>query len=37
MTVTVRVTTIKKADLPPEVSKLGFPLLETATEYVVHG
>ncbi|GAQ82864.1 acetamidase/formamidase [Klebsormidium nitens] len=37
MTVTVRITTIKQADLPPEVSKLTFPLLETATEYVVHG
>ncbi|GAQ78765.1 acetamidase/formamidase [Klebsormidium nitens] len=36
-TVTVRVSTIKKAELPPEVAGLNFPLLETPTEYIVHG
>lgn len=36
-TVTVRVSTISKADLPPEVTGLNFPLLETPTEYIVHG
>jgi acetamidase/formamidase len=36
-TVTVRVSTIKQSELPPEVAGLNFPLLETPTEYIVHG
>lgn len=36
-TVTVKLTLHKKGSLPQKVSKLNFPLLENANEYVVHG
>ena len=36
-TVTLKLTLHKKGSLPQAVSKLNFPLLENANEYVVHG
>ena len=37
LTATLRITLHKKGKLPLKVSKLTFPLLENANEYVVHG
>ena len=37
LTATLRVTLHKKGALPQKVSKLTFPLLENANEYIVHG
>ena len=37
ITATLRLTLQKKGSLPLKLSKLNFPLLENANEYVVHG
>ncbi|BDA46691.1 probable formamidase C869.04 [Coccomyxa sp. Obi] len=37
LTATLKITLHKKGSLPKFVSKLNFPLLENANEYVVHG
>ena len=37
LTATLKVTLHKKGALPLKVSKLTFPLLENANEYIVHG
>lgn len=37
LTATLKVTLHKKGALPKKVSKLTFPLLENANEYIVHG
>ena len=37
LTATLKITLHKKGSLPKVVSKLNFPLLENANEYVVHG
>ena len=37
LTATLKVTLHKKGKLPLKVSKINFPLLENANEYVVHG
>lgn len=37
LTATLRVTLHKKGSLPRKISKLTFPLLENANEYIVHG
>ena len=37
LTATLKITLHKKGSLPKMVSKLNFPLLENANEFVVHG
>ena len=37
LTATLKVTLHKKGSLPRKLSKLNFPLLENANEYIVHG
>jgi len=37
LTATLKVTLHKKGKLPLKLSKINFPLLENANEYVVHG
>ena len=37
MTAKLRITLHKAGDLPKKVATMGFPLLETSTQYVVHG
>ena len=37
LTATLKITLHKKGSLPRKVSKLTFPLLENANEYIVHG